>query len=249
MKNCFGYVAGTNKAKLHLVAFTRRNFAHALLDIYRIRVPNLHIGDALYVMEGDGPTHGRVRPLGKVVAGTDGLAVDAVLAGMMGLDPMDVRLFQKAAELEGQGHTPLGHYHPGEVRVLDGEGRPTEVPPIPDFILPRTLKEVGASLQEQAQILTSLGNIRPQVKDDRASSAATAPRTARPGPSPWIPTRWWTPPSASCFCRAELCGSQTRRRPEWEQRPWPQAKPTRREESRPGNRGSPARCASAAAGS
>lgn len=206
VKNCFGYVAGTNKAKLHLSAFTRGRFVHALLDIYSVRIPDLHIVDALYVMEGDGPTHGHVRPLGKLIAGTDGLAVDAVLTMMMGLDPMEVRLFQKAAELESQGRPPLGRYRRGEVLVRDSDDRPVEIEPIPNFVLPRTLKEISASLQEQAEILTALGNIRPRVNEDRCALCGDCADNCPAGaitldPYPVVDAA----KCISCFCCAELC--------------------------------------------
>ncbi len=204
VKNCFGYVAGTNKAKMHLAAFSRGRFAHLLLDIFALRPPDLHIVDALYVMEGNGPTHGRPRPLGKLVAGTDGLAVDSVLTRMMGLDPMQVRLFQKAAELEKEpGRRPFGRYLPEDVAVLDGEGRPVEIEPIPDFALPNT---IGVSVEEQAQILVSLGAINPVVNQDRCVMCGDCAANCPPGaitldPYPVVDKA----KCISCFCCAELC--------------------------------------------
>jgi uncharacterized protein (DUF362 family) len=38
-------------------------------------------------MEGDGPLMGTARPTGVLVVGTDGVAVDAVSARVMGFDP------------------------------------------------------------------------------------------------------------------------------------------------------------------
>lgn len=203
VKNCFGYIAGTNKAKLHLAAFSRGRFAHVLLDIYSIRVPDLHIVDALTVMDGNGPTHGRVRPLGKIVAGLDGLAVDTVLSMMMGVDPAQIRLFQKAAELEKEGHPPFGCYIPGEIRVLDGEGHPIKVEPIPDFALPNT---IGVSIEEQAKILVSLGAIRPKVNEDLCALCGDCAENCPAGaitldPHPVIDSS----KCISCFCCAELC--------------------------------------------
>lgn len=203
VKNCFGYVAGTNKAKLHLAAFSRGRFAEILLDLYRIRTPELNIVDATWFMDGNGPTHGRTRPLGKLVAGRDALAVDSVLVRMMGVDPMQVRMFQKAAELEAAGHAPLGRYRPGEVRVLDGEGRPTEVEVIPDFQLPNT---IGVSIEEQAQVLMTLGEMRPVVNEDRCILCGDCAENCPPeaitlDPYPVIDTAQ----CISCFCCAELC--------------------------------------------
>jgi len=203
VKNCFGYVAGTNKAKLHLAAFSRGRFAHVLLDIYSLRVPDLHIVDALYIMDGNGPSHGRVRPLGKLVAGTDGLAVDAVLSLMMGVEPMQLRVFQKAAELEAQGQAPLGRYRPGEFRALDGEGRPIDIEPIPDFAMPNT---IGVSLDEQAQILVSLGNINPVVNESLCIMCGDCAENCPPGAITLDPYPVVDPAKCiACFCCAELC--------------------------------------------
>lgn len=204
VKNCFGYIAGTNKAKLHLAAFSRGRFAELLLDLYEIRVPDLHIVDALYFMDGNGPSHGRVRPLGKLVAGRDGLAVDAVLTMMMGLEPSQLRLFQKAAERDQEpGRTPLGRYRPEDIRILDADGRPVRVEPIPDFAMPNT---IGVSIEEQAQLLVSLGQIRPVVNEERCVLCADCVENCPPGaialdPYPVIDGD----KCISCFCCAELC--------------------------------------------
>jgi len=203
VKNCYGYIAGANKARLHLSAFSRGRFAQVLLDLYALRVPDLHIVDALYVMEGNGPTHGRARPVGKIVAGTDGLAVDAVLTMMMGVDPMQLKFFQKAAEMEAAGRAPLGRYRPGEVRVLDGDGYPLEVQPLPDFALPNT---IGVSIEEQAQILMSLGAIHPRVNEDTCTMCGDCAENCPPGaikldPHPVVDAA----KCISCFCCCELC--------------------------------------------
>jgi uncharacterized protein (DUF362 family)/Pyruvate/2-oxoacid:ferredoxin oxidoreductase delta subunit len=195
VKNCYGYVAGTSKARLHLAAFSRGRFAQLLLDLYALRVPDLHIVDALSVMEGNGPTHGRVRPYGKLVAGRDGLAVDYVLTSLMGVDPAETRLFQKAAE--------RGLFSPEAVRALDGDGRPVAVEAIPDFALPST---IGVSIEEQAQLLVSLGAIRPVVKEDLCALCGDCVRNCPPqaitlDPFPVIDAG----KCISCFCCAELC--------------------------------------------
>ncbi|MEW6032819.1 MAG: DUF362 domain-containing protein [Bacillota bacterium] len=203
VKNCFGYIAGTNKARLHLSAFSRGRFAELLLDLYEVRVPDLHIVDALYIMDGNGPTHGRARPLGKLIAGRDGLAVDAVLTRMMGLDPMQVRFFQKVAEREQAGRRPPGRYREEDIRVLDAAGRAVEVEPVPDFLLPST---IGVSIEEQAQLLASLGSIRPVVKEDLCVMCGDCRENCPPGaitldPYPVIDAG----KCISCFCCAELC--------------------------------------------
>jgi len=204
VKNCFGYIAGTNKAKLHLAAFSRGRFAELLFDIYSVRPPDLHIVDALYIMEGNGPTHGQVRPFGRLIAGRDGLAIDTVLVRMMGLDPMQVRMFQKAAELEEkEGRRPIGRYRRENVRVLDAAGRPVQVEPISDFVLPGTF---GVAPDEQASILQTLGQLRPTVNEDLCVMCGDCAENCPPGaitldPYPVVDEE----KCISCFCCAELC--------------------------------------------
>lgn len=96
IKNVFGYIPGGCKAGLHLKAPTKRRFSELLCDIYRIRPPDLHIMDGLTAMQGNGPTRGELRPLGKVLVSTDALALDSVMAMMMGLDPSQVLLLATA---------------------------------------------------------------------------------------------------------------------------------------------------------
>jgi len=98
IKNVFGYIPGGCKAGLHLKAPSRRRLSELVCDVYRIRPPNLHIMDGFTAMQGNGPTRGDLRPLGKVLASTDPLALDSVVAMMMGLDPSQVLLLVTALE-------------------------------------------------------------------------------------------------------------------------------------------------------
>ena len=98
IKNVLGYIPGGRKVDLHFKAPTRRRFSEVLCDIHRIRPPDLHIIDGITAVEGNGPTRGEPRPLGKIMASTDPLALDSVMARMMGLDPREVLLLVTAAE-------------------------------------------------------------------------------------------------------------------------------------------------------
>lgn len=188
VKNCFGYVAGAAKAALHLKAPSRSRFSELLADLYRIRPPDLNLVDGVLAMEGNGPTHGTPRPLGKILAGYDGVAVDATMARMMGVDPAGLRLFQIAAE-RGLG----------EVDDIEVVGR-LEV--IPGFQLPATFP---ASSLEQAAALMAISALRPRVEPERCSrcgecAANCPPRAIRLDPYPLVGDG-----CISCFCCAELC--------------------------------------------
>ena len=98
IKNVLGYIPGGCKAGLHLKATRRRRFSEVLCDIYDVRPPDLHIMDGITVMEGNGPTRGELRPLGKILASTDPLALDSVMARMVGLEPSQLVLLATASE-------------------------------------------------------------------------------------------------------------------------------------------------------
>ena len=79
-----------------------------IVDVYSIVKPSFNIVDAIVALEGDGPNYppGKPKPMGLVVAGSDGLAVDAVCCNIMGIDPMKVKHLRLAAE-KGLGNIDL----------------------------------------------------------------------------------------------------------------------------------------------
>ena len=105
IKNLFGAVAPKQRIDVHLIG---RYWAlsEALVDCYAARVPELHVMDAVQVMEGMGPTQGTPRELGAIAASTDGVALDAVVAQLMGFRPSEVATTVAAANL-GLGERDL----------------------------------------------------------------------------------------------------------------------------------------------
>lgn len=99
IKNLFGLVCGTYKSELHKRYFQKEDFARILVDIYAESPPVLTIVDGIVAMEGEGPgTSGSPRNLGFLFAGRDGVAVDSVLALIMGLKPDEVCTTKEAAK-------------------------------------------------------------------------------------------------------------------------------------------------------
>jgi uncharacterized protein (DUF362 family) len=90
-----GVACREEKKRLH-----RLGIDEGLLDVYSVVRPNFNVVDALVGLEGDGPNFppGKPRPLGLVVAGEDGVAVDAVCARLIGLDPWEVKHLKLAHE-------------------------------------------------------------------------------------------------------------------------------------------------------
>lgn len=93
VKNLYGTVPGSLKTAYHATLPDPALFSLMLRDLSGALAPGLTVVDAVVGMEGDGPTWGRPRPMGYLIAGLAPLAVDAVLAGLMGLEPREIPLF------------------------------------------------------------------------------------------------------------------------------------------------------------
>lgn len=129
IKNLFGLVPGLFKTELHRRALSNKEFSKVLADIYGIVWPTLSIVDGVVSMEGDGPASGGTpRNLGLIVAGSDGVAVDSVLATIMGLRPQDI-LSTKEAASRGLGVMSLD-----DIEVVGEELKDVVVP---DYKLPQ----------------------------------------------------------------------------------------------------------------
>ena len=90
VKNLFGVVPGTLKIAYHGKMQETERFCQGMLDILICTKPVLNIMDAVVAMEGNGPSGGEPRPANTLIVGADALAVDAVAAALVGLDPTDV---------------------------------------------------------------------------------------------------------------------------------------------------------------
>lgn len=111
VKNAFGAVPGLGKAVLHSRAIRPADFAEVVVDVYSTVPFQLHVMDAIVAMDGKGPsTDGNPRPDGILGVSRDGVCLDMVMAGLAGLDPLDLRT-NKAALKRGLGKRP------GEISV------------------------------------------------------------------------------------------------------------------------------------
>lgn len=107
IKNLFGLVSGTFKTELHKNYFRADDFAKIVVDIYAEAKPSLTLIDGVVAMEGDGPaTNGKLRDLGLLLAGSDAVALDSVMAKIIGVKPLDV-LTTKEAAARGLGIADL----------------------------------------------------------------------------------------------------------------------------------------------
>lgn len=85
VKNLFGCLVGLRKPGYHLECQGNEEFAALLLELAAIVAPGLTIADAVVGMDGAGPRNGRPRPVGFLLGARDPLALDFVLADLVGL--------------------------------------------------------------------------------------------------------------------------------------------------------------------
>lgn len=90
VKNLFGCIPGLEKAQFHVKVPDREDFAGMLVDLLLACRPALSVMDAVVAMEGDGPSGGKPRPVGALLASADAIALDVVASSIARFDPMEV---------------------------------------------------------------------------------------------------------------------------------------------------------------
>ena len=200
LKNTFGHVAGACKARLHNEARSPEAFANAVCDIHEVRPPDLHIMDAITAIEGNGPCHGgRLRRVDKLLAGTDSLAVDSVMARMMGVDPRLLPV-QEQARLRGLGTL--------EEAEIDLQG---ELVVIPDFRMPVTFQpsspEARAELKGlyPSRMMQTRVASRPEYREENCIKCGDCVENCPTRALTIEPEFSISDQCIACFCCVELC--------------------------------------------
>jgi uncharacterized protein (DUF362 family)/ferredoxin-like protein FixX len=98
VKNMFGIIPGSYKAEYHLRFENTRDFANLLIDLCLFSKPTLTIMDAVIGMEGYGPTNGKPKKVGLIIAGVNPFELDVIAAGIIGLKPNQVPTIKASAE-------------------------------------------------------------------------------------------------------------------------------------------------------
>lgn len=129
IKNMFGICPGLFKSECHKANPRPGDFCKVLVDVYSIVRPTLTIIDGIIGMDQDGPANGRLRNFELIIAGFDGVSVDAVLSDIIGIKPFELWT-TKEAHLRGLGNGDLE-----EIEVL---GESLSDVRVKDFVLPRT---------------------------------------------------------------------------------------------------------------
>jgi len=197
IKNCYGFLPGAQKARLHRAAGSVERFHEMLVDVFRLRVPDLFIVDAVVGMEGNGPAGPDLRDIGLILASDNGVATDAVIAAMMGLDPAHLRFLQKAKELG------LGDHELSTIEIIGKLER------LFDFKLPPLGGESNTQDQNLQDVLHSRTMLRPQADPDLCTGCGTCidqcPVSALSLSEGNRAPRVGDDTCITCFCCQEIC--------------------------------------------
>lgn len=104
VKNLFGCIVGTNKARFHLRMQKHADFAHVMVDLYYTVKPTLNIIDGISGMEGQGPMSGDIVNPKLVIVSEDGFAADLVMADKMGFNAENMPIAAAAIEEQRSVH-------------------------------------------------------------------------------------------------------------------------------------------------
>ncbi|MBI5417327.1 DUF362 domain-containing protein [Candidatus Poribacteria bacterium] len=90
IKNMFGIIPGMHKPEIHRHCPGINEFSQALVNIFSNIKPALNIMDAVYGMEGDGPSGGNPKKIGYIIASADAVALDSVCSYLIGYNVTDI---------------------------------------------------------------------------------------------------------------------------------------------------------------
>ncbi len=149
VKNMYGSMPGKEKPMGHRIAKSQDDFANVILDIYQTIRPELALMDGIVGMEGTGPSHGRKKRAGIIMASNDPLAMDIVAAGMMGFRKNEVRTNTLGIR--------RGLTDPSKIEVI---GKKRKLRFRKPLMIPKTLMKITSNLLRSRPVIDSSRCIR-----------------------------------------------------------------------------------------
>lgn len=203
VKNLYGCIPGAQKKLGHLAypsAFEFSSYLVALNLLLRERV-RLHVMDGIMAMEGNGPQSGTPVRMGVLLLSTDPVALDAVMASLVDVDPLRV-------PTAGPGRRwGLGAC---DLREIDVVGEPVQSLRNGDFRVPR-----GVGLDFSATgALTVINNLiarRPVIDERRCNRCGQCVEICPVDPKALEQDDGSRPPRhvylrcTRCYCCQEIC--------------------------------------------
>jgi len=161
IKNSYGYLPGAQKANLHKIAGSPERFHEMVVDVFNLRVPDFFLVDAVVGMEGNGPASPDLRDIGLILASDNAVALDGVMATMMGCDPGLLRFLQKAKKLD------LGDYDPNLNEIIG------DLKPLKNFKLPPLGGEAILENPSIQEVLAQRILLRPVADPEKCTACGT----------------------------------------------------------------------------
>lgn len=205
VKNLFGTIPGTYKAELHFRLNERKSFCSMLVDLHECVKPTLSIMDGVWGMEGNGPTAGKNRHIGIVMASANAHALDLAACRMIGYESDEVDTVREAIE---RGLTA------DNADKLDIIGENLDKLIIKDFLKPEShfnlLKIIHLPAALNAGLTNALAS-RPKIDYSGCAGCGECARCCPPkaidmsSGKPMIDKN----KCIKCFCCQELCPKGT----------------------------------------
>jgi len=100
VKNLFGVIPGLNKVSMHAVCPDLDSFCDFLIDIERFLKDKvtLHIIESVVAMEGNGPTAGNPKKIGKIIVSANAYQADLAALKLVDIPPKNMPLIVRALE-------------------------------------------------------------------------------------------------------------------------------------------------------
>ncbi len=195
IKNSYGIMPGAQKAALHKAAGNPARFHDVIVDVFMIRPPDLFIVDAVVGMEGNGPASPDLRDIGLTLASDNAVALDSVIATLMGCDPAQLLFLQKAKK------SGLGDYDMNKIEIIG------QLNPIPNFKLPPMSGDAIFSNLTIQEIMTQKIMLRPKVDGDLCSGCGTCVDQCPVSALSMADSLPQVDPEKciTCFCCQEMC--------------------------------------------
>lgn len=201
VKNLFGTIPGTYKAELHFRLNERKAFCSMLVDLHECVKPTLSIMDAVWGMEGNGPTAGQNRYIGLVMTSENSHAIDMAACHIIDYSPDEVDTVREAIE---RGFVPAS------AEELDIAGERLDGLVIKDFVKPEShfnlLKLISFPASLNARLTNALAS-KPKMDYNICISCGECARCCPPKAidmsqgKPVIDEK----KCIKCFCCQELC--------------------------------------------
>lgn len=158
VKNLFGVIPGTGKPEFHYRYPKHSDFANMLIDLNEYFKPTISFVDAIVGMEGNGPTAGKPRQIGLILASKNQYKLDLACSKILGLAKEDVPTLEESYK---RGLIPATY------NELDVNLDLAELT-IPDYDIIKTTHKLGFEDETKlvGRIVTKALRSTPRLKKD-----------------------------------------------------------------------------------